>query len=73
MSQRKCPKCGKVIDETMEAAGPFCSKRCREVDLYGWLAEQYPVPVETQRVAEEAIVQRPIEDESSDEFHPSWN
>lgn len=24
---------------------PFCSKRCKEVDLYNWLGENYSIPI----------------------------
>ena len=32
---------------------PFCSDRCRRVDLRRWLGEQYSVPVERQDEDEE--------------------
>ncbi len=38
---RPCPICGKPA--TPEAR-PFCSERCREVDLNRWLSETYVVP-----------------------------
>jgi endogenous inhibitor of DNA gyrase (YacG/DUF329 family) len=36
-----CPTCGKP--ET-EAARPFCSDRCRDVDLNRWLTGAYAIP-----------------------------
>ena len=37
-----CPNCGKLRDAQFR---PFCSKRCRDVDLSRWLTGQYAVPV----------------------------
>jgi endogenous inhibitor of DNA gyrase (YacG/DUF329 family) len=38
---RPCPICGKPAQE---ATRPFCSKRCRDVDLNRWLSGAYVVP-----------------------------
>jgi hypothetical protein len=38
---RRCPICGKP---TSEATKPFCSPRCRDVDLNRWLSGTYVVP-----------------------------
>jgi uncharacterized protein len=38
---RACPICGK---EAQEETRPFCSKRCRDVDLNRWLSGSYVVP-----------------------------
>jgi hypothetical protein len=49
----RCPICKKQV-----AAGnpefPFCSQRCRIIDLGDWAAEKYviPTPVERQMEAE---------------------
>ena len=44
-SIRKCPICGKprAADHT-----PFCSQRCKQVDLGAWLSESYRVPAVEQ-------------------------
>jgi len=39
--QRRCPICGKPAQETTR---PFCSRRCRDVDLNRWLSGAYIVP-----------------------------
>jgi uncharacterized protein len=36
-----CPVCGKP---SKEAARPFCSTRCADVDLGRWLTGQYRIP-----------------------------
>jgi endogenous inhibitor of DNA gyrase (YacG/DUF329 family) len=38
----ECPTCGK---RAVEAYRPFCSSRCRDVDLHRWLSGQYAIPV----------------------------
>ena len=38
---KKCPICGKP---GTEASKPFCSERCRDVDLNRWLSGSYVVP-----------------------------
>ncbi len=40
-----CPICGKPAAPRPEnRAYPFCSDRCRLVDLGRWLGEQYRIP-----------------------------
>ena len=38
---RPCPICGKPATE---ASRPFCSERCRDVDLNRWLSNSYAIP-----------------------------
>ena len=38
---KPCPICGKPASETSK---PFCSERCRDVDLNRWLSGSYVVP-----------------------------
>ena len=38
----KCPTCGKPSEQGFR---PFCSKRCRDVDLHRWLSGAYAIPV----------------------------
>lgn len=42
MSARTCPICGKPADAVHK---PFCSQRCRLVDLNRWMTGTYAVPV----------------------------
>ncbi|MBZ4421736.1 DNA gyrase inhibitor YacG [Myxococcus sp. RHSTA-1-4] len=45
MSTVKCPICQKPVPPRGENASfPFCSRRCRAVDLGRWLGEEYRVP-----------------------------
>ena len=38
---KPCPICGKPATD---AAKPFCSERCRDVDLNRWLSGSYAIP-----------------------------
>jgi hypothetical protein len=40
-SVKPCPICGKPATE---ASRPFCSERCRDVDLNRWLSNSYAIP-----------------------------
>jgi endogenous inhibitor of DNA gyrase (YacG/DUF329 family) len=39
---------------------PFCSERCRMIDLGAWATEQYRVPAEPER---DAAAEQPPDDE----------
>ena len=42
-----CPTCGKkvsVIKPTDLPTRPFCCFRCKMIDLYKWLNEEYYIP-----------------------------
>jgi endogenous inhibitor of DNA gyrase (YacG/DUF329 family) len=38
-----CPICRKPTDSVTDAEFPFCSERCRLVDLGNWATEKYKV------------------------------
>jgi uncharacterized protein len=38
---KPCPICGK---RATDASTPFCSERCRDVDLNRWLSGSYAIP-----------------------------
>jgi endogenous inhibitor of DNA gyrase (YacG/DUF329 family) len=38
---KPCPVCGKPATD---ASRPFCSERCRDVDLNRWLSDSYAIP-----------------------------
>lgn len=40
----RCPVCDAPVDLTVAPTPPFCSDRCRLVDLGRWLDESYTVP-----------------------------
>lgn len=40
----RCPVCGKPFEPDQSPAMPFCSERCRMIDLGRWLDEANRVP-----------------------------
>ena len=40
-ARQPCPICGKPA---IAASRPFCSERCRDVDLNRWLSNSYAIP-----------------------------
>jgi endogenous inhibitor of DNA gyrase (YacG/DUF329 family) len=46
----KCPICANAVAPRSDnAAFPFCSPRCKLIDLGKWLSEDYRVPVEEEQ------------------------
>lgn len=41
-ARRACPECGKP---SARRTYPFCSARCKDVDLHRWLSGAYAIPV----------------------------
>jgi uncharacterized protein len=52
--KRRCPICRKPTDSEMNAEFPFCSERCRLLDLGNWASEKY-------------VISNPVFDESEEE------
>lgn len=46
MAEIRCPICERYFDTAESTAMPFCSPRCKQIDLGRWLGEKYSVPVE---------------------------
>jgi endogenous inhibitor of DNA gyrase (YacG/DUF329 family) len=42
----RCPACRRPVSWEGNAHRPFCSERCRIVDLGHWAAERYRIPGE---------------------------
>lgn len=41
---KKCPTCNKPVQWQDNPFRPFCSERCKLVDLGKWVSEEYRVP-----------------------------
>ena len=41
--QIKCPICGKITTWEENPCRPFCSERCRLMDLGAWASEKYRI------------------------------
>jgi len=48
----KCPQCGKKTSWEGNPYRPFCSERCKLLDLGHWLAEEYRIKVPSEGVEE---------------------
>lgn len=48
-----CPICHKTTNWEENRYRPFCSERCKLVDLEGWLNARYRVPVEEEEPLDE--------------------
>ena len=45
----RCPSCDMLVDaEHSKKSLPFCSERCRLIDLGRWLNEEHLLPVEAE-------------------------
>ena len=56
----KCPCCGKpTLFTNANPARPFCSERCKLIDLGQWADEKYVVPVKpaTEAEAEQSLAE----------------
>lgn len=57
----RCPTCDRTIDPEKSQSLPFCSERCRQIDLGRWLGEKHSVPAPPRDPEEE-----PFDDASAD-------
>ena len=39
----RCPQCGKEVKDPTLPCRPFCSDRCKLIDLGKWISEEYRV------------------------------
>ncbi|AZZ37850.1 DNA gyrase inhibitor YacG [Bdellovibrio sp. qaytius] len=54
----KCPQCGLLALYSPEnKARPFCSDRCKLIDLGEWASEGYKVPIQQQEYNEKDLEQ----------------
>ena len=50
----KCPTCKRPVEWLEESVyRPFCSDRCRLIDLGAWFGEQHRIPDESATAADE--------------------
>ena len=54
MKQVRCPRCGTGTPFSSENKWrPFCSERCKMIDLGAWAAETYRVPLADEKPGSE--------------------
>jgi len=44
----KCPTCRRELQWESAPYRPFCSERCRLIDLGAWLSEKHAIPGESE-------------------------
>ena len=59
--KHECPICKKPTDSETNADFPFCSERCRLLDLGNWSSEKYKVsrPAFDEEMLEELLDEQP--------------
>lgn len=62
-----CPVCKREFDAAASSALPFCSDRCRTIDLGRWLGEMYSLPAIPDPEADERPDEGPVRGESGDD------
>ena len=61
--QIKCPHCNREFNYYQSDSRPFCSEKCKMVDLGHWFEESYVVPVgESDKGMPQEIDQKENED-----------
>lgn len=57
-----CPRCGKPVAWVLENSfRPFCSERCKTVDLGAWATERYRVAAVVEHGDEDAEAPPPAQ------------
>jgi uncharacterized protein len=51
----KCPTCQRELEWEHAPFRPFCSERCRLIDLGAWLSEQRAIPGESAAQQENSV------------------
>jgi endogenous inhibitor of DNA gyrase (YacG/DUF329 family) len=66
MRKVRCPHCGKITEFSPENPyRPFCSERCRLIDLGDWASEKYKIPDREDKNLED-LPHRDAEEERED-------
>lgn len=52
-----CPLCGEETEYNGNDFRPFCSERCKMIDLGAWADEEYALPTDETELSEEDVIQ----------------
>lgn len=53
-NKMKCPQCGEWFNkEAASTSKPFCSERCKLIDLGAWADGRYSIPAEESPMSEQ--------------------
>jgi endogenous inhibitor of DNA gyrase (YacG/DUF329 family) len=66
--QHKCPICNRSTDSERDVTFPFCSDRCRLIDLGNWASEKYVIsrPAFDEEMLEQLLRDEPPKKHDSD-------
>lgn len=60
-----CPTCGELVEWKPESKWrPFCSDRCRLIDLGAWADEQYAIPAQDVSTMDDFDLPEDLENKS---------
>lgn len=63
-----CPTCRKSVAPRAENPSfPFCTERCRLIDLGRWLGEAYRIPIRREETEDKLPVVNPPEEHPGEE------
>jgi endogenous inhibitor of DNA gyrase (YacG/DUF329 family) len=65
--KHKCPICGTPTDSEIQKEFPFCSDRCKEMDLGNWAMERYVIsePAFDEEALEKLMLEEPDDESES--------
>ncbi len=61
-----CPYCRKALSSTVQGVWPFCTERCKALDLGAWAKEEYRVPA-----AKDHEISSDLESQLKDDYDSS--
>ncbi|HQZ83617.1 MAG TPA: DNA gyrase inhibitor YacG [Pyrinomonadaceae bacterium] len=67
MPKIECPQCGKETEFTGNEYRPFCSERCKLLDLGAWADGDYAVPADITSLSSDDLAQIEAALEKKDE------
>ena len=65
---KHCPTCNRQVEWQDNPYRPFCSERCKLLDLGKWVSEEYRVPGKTVPDENYGEDERPESETNSSEF-----
>ena len=67
----KCPTCRREFDWSSSQFRPFCSERCRLIDLGAWLTEKHAIPGDAPDIGSDSGVSTEPHDDPDSRGHNS--
>ena len=68
MRKVNCPQCGSVTEYSEKNLHrPFCSERCKMIDLGDWAEEKFSVP--SEEIPDEEDIEQALREQFPDSIH----